>query len=231
MKIRKFLSKFLKKVGSLLCGFASCLYKSPQSKRVIPWFAVNGDETLRLNYSLDEKSIVFDVGGYKGQWASDIFTMYGCYIYIFEPVAEYVKRIEKRFSKNPKIKTYSFGLATKNKVLQIGVDESRSSIFKPGKKIEKIKLVRAIDFIKQNDIYSIDLMKINIEGGEYELLEHFIDTGFVTNIGNIQVQFHDFIPNAQNRMKRIQSALSKTHRLTYQYPFVWENWQIKDDNC
>jgi len=37
-----------------------------QRKRVIPWFAVNGDQTLRLNYDLDANSLVFDLGGYKG---------------------------------------------------------------------------------------------------------------------------------------------------------------------
>ena len=70
-------------------------------------------------------------------------------------------------------------------------------------------------------------MKINIEGGEYDLLEHFLESGFIKNINNIQIQFHDFIPNAEERMKKIQYELEKTHSLTYQYPFVWENWQRK----
>ena len=72
---------------------------------------------------------------------------------------------------------------------------------------------------------SIDLMKINIEGAEYDLLEHLIENKFVENIKDIQVQFHDFVPNAEARMKNIQAGLSKTHYLTYQYPFVWENWR------
>jgi hypothetical protein len=28
-------------------------------------------------------------------------------------------------------------------------------------------------------------------------------------------------------MSGIQKSLSKTHRLTYQYEFVWENWTLK----
>ena len=78
------------------------------------------------------------------------------------------------------------------------------------------------------NIERIDLMKINIEGGEYDLLEHLIKTGWIDKIINIQVQFHDFVENAEARMLAIQNDLAKTHELTYQYKFVWENWRLKD---
>jgi hypothetical protein len=44
---------------------------------------------------------------------------------------------------------------------------------------------------------------------------------------NIQVQFHDYTPDAAERMKKIQRALKKTHRTTYSFEFVWENWELK----
>ena len=69
--------------------------------------------------------------------------------------------------------------------------------------------------------------EVSIEGGEYELLDHLIETGYVSSIENIQVQFHDFIPQAEDKMKKIQAHLRQTHVLTYQYPFVWENWRRK----
>jgi cellulose biosynthesis protein BcsQ len=82
-------------------------------------------------------------------------------------------------------------------------------------------------FLQEKDIKRIDLMKINIEGCEYNLLECLIGIGFIKNIKNIQVQFHDFVEDAEKRMMEIQKNLQKTHYLTYQYPFVWENWEIK----
>lgn len=87
--------------------------------------------------------------------------------------------------------------------------------------------MRATDFIHENGIRVIDLMKINIEGGEQDLWEHTIDNGYVERIKNIQVQFHDFVPTSEHCMQNIQASLSQTHYLTYQYPFVWENWRIK----
>ena len=82
-------------------------------------------------------------------------------------------------------------------------------------------------FFDRNGIGEIDLMKINIEGGEYEFLEYLLDTGLAVKIKNVQVQFHDFVPNAETRTKSIQERLSQTHSLTYQYEFVWENWRVK----
>jgi hypothetical protein len=58
-------------------------------------------------------------------------------------------------------------------------------------------------------------------------LEHLIETEWIKKIKNIQIQFHDFVPHAEKHMKAIQEQLKKTHFLTYQYPWVWENWELK----
>jgi FkbM family methyltransferase len=193
----------------------------------MPWFEVRGDKTLRLNYDLNPDSLVVDVGGYEGQWASDIFSKYGCTIHVFEPVMDFASRIEERFSNNRRIIVHKCGLSDENLVTEIAVDKDSSSIYRQGNDARKIRLVKAIDFIRENHIARIDLMKINVEGGEYDLLDHLIDSGFVRHINDIQVQFHEFVPNAELRMTRIQKRLKETHFLTYQYPFVWENWHRK----
>lgn len=67
-------------------------------------------------------------------------------------------------------------------------------------------------------------MKVNIEGGEYELLDRLIDTHLVELFSNIQVQFHPIAPTSALAVQRLRIELMKTHRPTYQYDFVWENW-------
>lgn len=203
------------------------VFMSPAKKRFTPWFRDNGDKTLRMEYGLNEKSVVFDLGGFEGQWASDIFSRYCCWIHIFEPVEEFALNIEKRFARNNKILVHKFGLSNENTEARISVEQDGSSTFKGGKNGRDIRLVKAVDFMRENHITHIDLMKINIEGGEYDLLDHLIETGFIKDIDNIQVQFHDFVPNAEQRMTIIQEKLNNTHELTYQYPFVWENWAIR----
>ena len=198
-----------------------------QSERVKPWFAANGDKTLRLNYSLNKRSIVFDLGGYEGQWASDIYSKYLATIYVFEPMPEYAKNIKERFKKNPDIKIFTFGLSNEDKEISLTIDGDASSVIKESDDAVNAELKNATTFIDSLGVRKIDLMKINIEGGEYDLLDHLIETGWIKNIDNIQVQFHDFFDEAEARMIKIQAQLKKTHKITYQYPFVWENWKRK----
>lgn len=198
-----------------------------QAKRVVQWFKDEGDRTHRLNYDLGPGSLVFDLGGYEGQWSSDIYSMYNCSIWIFEPYLPFAQKIENRFKKNPKVQLFKFGLGARTEKVSFSILDNASSIFKDGSQKDKIDIKSFPDFIKANKIQSIDLIKINIEGAEYELLENLLDNDLIIIFKNIQVQFHDFIiENAAERMKKIYDRLSLTHRLTYHYEFVWDNWQI-----
>lgn len=199
-----------------------------QRDRVIPWFAVKGDETLRLDYNLNEKSVVFDVGGYKGEFATDIFCKYNASIYVFEPIESFFQIIQKKFSNNHKVKAYNCGLAGKDGQMQISMSDNASSVFLQSANSETIQLKSIVNFINENNIQSVDLIKINIEGGEYELLEALIENNLIPVFKNIQVQFHDFLlEDGKERMNKIQESLAKTHQITYQFEFVWENWQLK----
>lgn len=199
-----------------------------QYERCKPWFAVKGDQTLRLNYPLNKDSVVFDLGGYKGEFAADIYNKYQSTIYVFEPIQSFYNIIKQQFADNPKIKAFQYGLAGQDQTMQISLTDNSSSVYIKSKLTETIQLKSIADFIKTNNIDHIDLIKINIEGGEYDVLEALIEHNMLPLFTDLQIQFHDFIiPNATERMKKIQAELSKTHQLTYQYEFVWENWTLK----
>lgn len=196
-----------------------------QSKRVAI-YKNHGGNNLRYQYDLNENSVVFDLGGYQGEWTSEIFARFQPYIYIFEPAAEYVQALKNKYRHNQKIKVFPYGLSNSTKDETIFLDNNSSSLFVKNDKPQNIKLIASDIFIRENNIKKIDLMKINIEGGEYDLLENLINKGDIKKIVDIQIQFHDFVPNARERMQKIQNSLKKTHHLTYQFEFVWENWEI-----
>jgi len=218
--------KLLDKSADIINKLSRCVYQYPDEKRTMKWLLDNGDTKFRLDYDLDQNSVVFDLGGYNGQWASDMFSKYCCNILIFEPVEIFAQNIKDRFSNNPNIRVIQKGLSGADKVTGMSNSLDSSSMYK-GHLVEDVTLVRAIDYFKKYNIHRIDLMKINIEGGEYDLLEHLIATNFIKNIVNLQIQFHDFVPKAEERMRNIQDDLGKTHKLTYQYEYVWENWLLK----
>ncbi len=200
---------------------------SRQELRTRPWHKVEGDKTLNYDYDVKSDDLVFDLGGYEGQWASNIFSRFCCSVHVFEPVKRFAEEIAARFQHNPRIVVHPFGLAGSTRTESILVNQMASSHFTKKGTPESMRLVRASDFLADNAINKIRLMKINIEGGEYELLEHLIETGYILNISDVLVQFHDFIPDATSRMRKIQEALSRTHYLTFQYEFVFENWRSR----
>lgn len=222
-RFKKIIKKILKYQGKKLKGNDLI-----QFQRVQPWFAVKGDETLRLDYDLNEASVVFDVGGYKGEFATLMVEKFNPTIYIFEPINAFFDIIKDKLCDNKKVHAFHYGLSGKDEEMKISLSENSSSVFLGGENVETIQLKSIVNFIKNNNITHIDLIKINIEGGEYELLESLIENECITYFKNIQVQFHDFLfDNAKERMNKIQESLSKTHELTYQYEFVWENWKLK----
>lgn len=219
-RISRFVSKACYRFQRLVC---------PNAKQRLynKWFAVKGDQTLRLEYPLTHDSLVFDVGGYKGDWASDIRKRCNCSLFVFEPVKQYSETIKERFNSDPRVRVFAYGLGAGNRVAAIGLSDDASSLFRKVTNTVEIEIRDVVDFLNQERVKTIDLMKINIEGGEYELLETLLQNGLCGKVKNFQIQFHDFVPGAEARMTAIQSGLAKTHDLSWQYRFIWENWTIR----
>ena len=102
--LKKWLCLYSKKVKNKL-------FPSLNKREIMRWYKDGGDFEMRFNYSLNENSIVFDLGGYKGNFASDLFSRMPCNIYIFEPVKQNYLIIKERFKLNNKIEAFPFGLS------------------------------------------------------------------------------------------------------------------------
>lgn len=195
------------------------------------WKRSGGDSTYRVDYDLSKDSLVFDIGGFKGEWSHTISKKYNCDIYIFEPVKTFFSQIENKFKDNKKIKVYNLGLYSETKEESISIaGDSSSHINQKSDNSEKIQLQNVVEFLKEKNVSYVDLAKINIEGAEYDLINKLIDSNVVTTFNNLQVQFHNFVPDATSKLLGIRSKLEKTHELTYCYDFVWENWKLKDNS-
>jgi len=231
----KYLSLFFRNTGNLvkrICDkIARTIYRPLLTKKDESWsaFYKAGGEHIRYEYtSLNKESVVFDLGGYEGQWASDIYSRFRPKLYIFEVYTPYFDNIEERFRFNDDIKVYNFGLSSKDAVEEISIDGFSTSAFKKSAHMVNIQIKKASDFISATGIKKIDLIKINIEGAEYELLDHLIATGIIKTIDHLQIQFHDFIPDAVTKMNQLRDKLALTHYPTYKFDFIWENWKLKE---
>lgn len=172
-------------------------------------------ERLRYEYDLNPASIVVDLGAYQGEWANEIHARYGCQVVVVEPT-EYIRD----FKHGPIINKAA---STHDGKMSFGGRAYYSSIFETGD--HEYKCFDVNTLLEQYE--SIDLLKINIEGAEYDLLQHIICAGLHTRIKNIQVQFHEIkgVP-FEKWYNDIAGKLNVTHKTIWRYPFCWENWQL-----
>lgn len=181
------------------------------------------EESMRYEYDLTPESVVWDCGGFKGDFADGIFQRYKCFITIFEPV--FPTRIKERFNSNPKIIVKDFGIGGKNDVVAMVIKGDMTGVYAESENgISPAKVVSISDASKGR---TIDLLKLNIEGMEFETLETVLRDNIASRFKNIQVQFHQVVPNFEERYQAIREGLLKTHALTFDYPWVWENYRLK----
>lgn len=129
------------------------------------FFGQQGNDMLRECPYLDENSIIFELGGYEGDWIHDMYKKYACNCYVFEPVKEFYEIIKERLHGNKKVHAYNMGIGTSTYFTTIGVSEDGSSTYGKKSVSEKIKIKSLEEFLTENQIEKIDLMQINIEGG------------------------------------------------------------------
>lgn len=200
-----------------------------QPYRVRDWWAIDGDHTLRLEYVLGEDSIVVDLGGYKGDFAEAIHRRYGSTIHIFEPAPAFIERLRQRFAGNPKIHVHGYALGGRDSTLTFWLQEDATSSFSTGAGEQITASVRCISSVlRELAVDTIALIKMNVEGAEYELVEELVESGWIRRIDNLQVQFHNFGPGDADRMRALRDRLAATHFPTYLFGFVWENWRRRD---
>lgn len=195
------------------------------SDEIVKWFANNGDNTHNITYDLTDKSVIIDLGGYRGVWAQQMIDKYNPNVYIIEPVAEFYESMVNRFLNNSKVHLLNVGIGTedKNGFIFMSEDATSSNLAKGESVIVKFNSIDTI--LEKWGLDEVDLIQINIEGDEYSLLEHMLGTGSINKFKNIQVQFHLGIENDVERREKIREGLTKNgFKNNFNYPFVWESW-------
>lgn len=126
-----------------------------------------------------------------------------------------------------KIQIYNFGLDDINKkgILYLNHDSTSaySTINNTGE-IE-VELREFMGVVRELGISKIDLLKLNVEGAEYNILNNILKNNLITSIDNLQIQFHNFNNNMDASRNDIRNELQKTHYLTWEYDWIWENWR------
>jgi FkbM family methyltransferase len=191
------------------------------------FIADKAGETLLVDYPLHKDSVVFELGGYTGMWSEKIANKYACNLYIFEPVDFFYNKLVEKFKENNKVRVFNYGVLDRSDTCDIAVCNDGSSFFTSSDSVQKAEIKNIEDVLVSLNVHHVDLVQINIEGSEYDLLDHMIAADIMRMFTYVQIQFHRNVPNADERRDKIVQRLKETHDRMFNYEFVFESWKLR----
>jgi FkbM family methyltransferase len=187
---------------------------------------------LLVDADLPAGAIVLDVGAYIGRWTQRLFMradeldQRDLRVLAFEPESNAIQLFRERFADDPRVELLPFGLGARDRTEQLAISGPGSSIFAAADERGDAQIeLRDVDAVlRSQGVDRLALVKINIEGGEFELLDRLHETGWLARTGTVIVQFHEFAPDAYRARRRNRRQLAETHTCTWCYPWVFERW-------
>ena len=172
-----------------------------------------------LFYEMPDDALCIDGGGNVGKF-TDLVLFCGGRSLVFEPNPFLIKLMQRKFKNDAKVKLEPKAISTKDETVEFNFGEysdQSGSMHKNkcnqggiGKQVE----VQAVDFAKylkklQKENGQIYLCKIDIEGAEFEVLEHIIKTGAYKLCKHIVVETHArFFKDGKKRVKRLEALIT-----------------------
>ncbi len=167
-------------------------------------FTSNGEENFLKSFISiykEKELVIFDVGANVGLYIEKILEhgkQVACYpqIHAFEPTNSCSEKLQQKFAHNHNVKLNKFGVSDRQGKATIYYDTETSglaSLYQRDlefynielSKQETIELLRLEDYINENSIRHINLLKIDIEGHElsaFRGLGEFLTPEFIDAI-------------------------------------------------
>lgn len=137
---------------------------------------------------LNQDSIVWEIGSFKGRWALQMAERYNPVLYCFEPQT-WAWEVTRYVLAGYKAMAFNFGLGTENATLPMGEFETDGCSFLRDTRTKGTGEIRDIvEVLDEYGVESIDICLINIEGYEYELVPYMIENDILPRY--LMVQFH-----------------------------------------
>ncbi len=149
----------------------------------------------------------------------------GFRVVVFEPIDDWANAIRKN-TKNQDLELEVIQAAASNKdgFLELAMSRDGTSEFRgAGLSIVSVPSVNFAEWVLTHS-ERVSFLEMNIEGGEYAVLEELLSSGAIDRIDSLTVQFHNLDPTHRVRRSEICSLLSTRYKPIYSFPWVWEAW-------
>jgi FkbM family methyltransferase len=192
------------------------------------WFLFNG-ERLKYKVKFKQEGLVLDIGSYLGEYTEKIRKLNPqLTFWLYEPIPEYCKICVKRFKENERVVIHQAAVSADGRTLQMQIDGLRSredSInFLNATQVNSINIQEIFDSVTE-----IELMKMNIEGMEYECLQQLIHTDSLIKAKHLLIQFHNFDVGAHQRREVVRKQIERDFVNIFTFDWIWELWIRKSE--
>lgn len=189
------------------------------------------NEMIEGNLPLTSESVVWEFGGHLGRWSQEIMRRYGCLLHVFEPIPEFFLELERIFADEERVTLHRCAIGAEEGTRTFGMAADGTGEFAGGEQVAVT--FESVDYLRRLVTGPVDLVAINIEGGEYELLPLLAASGILSDVKMLLVQFHIVGSRAESERRREQcrQLLAATHTELWTFEFVWEAWRISDDHA
>jgi len=157
----------------------------------------------KLKKSLVE-GVIFDIGANVGEWSNFIIDEYkdiDYKLYLFEPSLVTFNKLKENIKSRKNVSMFPIGFGDRTETLKLFYDnetQGSASILKKGKYFEDIQIETIDNFCKENNISTIDFLKMDVQGYEYNILSGAKEMLKKGRIKYIQFEFDE--PNVENRV-------------------------------
>ena len=135
----------------------------------------------------EKVNLIIDAGASIGDTSQKLSNLFpNADVHAFEPFPEFVDALQQKAIVNPKIKVQPFALGEKNGTCSFHVNESKgtNSLLKPREKsrevygslmesegVIEVHLKRLDDWVASTNIQKVDILKLDLQGGELSALQ------------------------------------------------------------
>ncbi len=168
-------------------------------KRIVYVFKKDLKRTV-FKYCKHKPKVIFDIGANIGVYSFLLSNQYkDAKIYSFEPIVNNFNNLKKNIKENnlKNVTPYNFGFYKEEKFMELGVPMSdvedprggTYTFFHPREELTNkvfAKFEILDDFVSQNKIEEIDILKVDVEGSEKYMFERGINTLKITKMLHIE---------------------------------------------
>ncbi|WP_442507818.1 FkbM family methyltransferase [Novipirellula sp. SH528] len=164
-------------------------------------------QSVDLEFMVNPEDIILDCGANVGDVTSK-FACSGATIYAFEPNRRCFDILKKRFAFMPNVFLLNNGVMDKDCVLSLSTPDPHASFDSIETTVASTfneEMLQSSDYtVKRDEVECIDidkfirqlgkrvlLMKVDIEGGEIEVLNRLMDTGGINLVDHLVVETHE----------------------------------------